>query len=125
MAHDLRQWPATVYPGETSEFPEAIPDIDVALLALRREGPAPDGFSFKPLGKKKGGLWQINLRVNRRQIRILYAPYGKAIVIFRIHKKSSPQEQQQAYALSMTRKLQAEKIMQSAGHSHVGLPTVH
>jgi phage-related protein len=123
MAYDLRQWPYNVYPGELGEFPEAVADIDVALSALRNHGPQPDGYAFKALGKTKGGLWQINLRAKGRQIRILYAPYGGMIVIFRIHKKSSPQEQQRAYELAMSRKKQAERVM--AGGSDDQLLTIH
>jgi phage-related protein len=126
MPYDLRQWPASVYPGETRDFPEALPDIDVALGALQREGPKPDGHAFKPLGKKKGGLWQLNLRASGRQIRILYAPYdGTMIIVFRIHKKSSQQEQQRAYSLAMERKRQAEQKMKNAGGTHDGIPTIH
>ena len=125
MPYDLKQWPQSVYPGATAEFPDAMPVIDVALQALRTEGPRPQGYEFKPLGKKKGGLWQINLRVKRQQIRILYAPYGQTIIVFHIHKKSSPQEQQRAYDKAMSRKRQAEQIMKDAGNTHVGLPTVH
>jgi phage-related protein len=127
MAYDLRQWPESVYPGEVYEFPEALPDIDFALSTLRSHGPAPEGFNFKPLGKSKDGLWQINIRISasRRQIRILYAPYGKLIVVFHIHKKSSPQEQKRAYKLAMKRKKKAEVIMQSRGRVHVGLATIH
>jgi hypothetical protein len=79
------------------------------------------------LGKKKGGLWQINMKIvtTKRQIRILYAPYGQTIVVFHIHKKSSGQEQQRAYARAMTRKRQAELIMQNSGKTHAGLPSVH
>jgi hypothetical protein len=50
------------------------------------------------------GLWQINLRAQKRQVRILYAPYDQIIVLFRIHKKGSPQEQSRAYQLAMKRK---------------------
>jgi hypothetical protein len=126
MFFELRQWPASVYPRELKPFPEAKVDVDVALLALRREGPAPEGYTFKHLGKSKGYLWQINLKVvqSGRQVRILYAPYGRAIVVFHIHKKSSPQEQQAGYALAMSRKREAEKLMKQAGHSHATLPVI-
>lgn len=118
MPHELKQWPATVYPDETEEFPEAKPDIDVALLELHRQGPSPLGYHVKPLGKGKGGLWQMNLKVERKQIRILYAPYKDSIVVFRIHKKGSPQEQQRAYTLAMSRKKEAEALMKGGNHVH-------
>jgi hypothetical protein len=125
MPYDLRQWPASIYPGEANEFPEARAEIDLVLRMLRAQGPQPDGYNFKHLGKALGGLWQINLKVKGRQIRFLYAPYGRIIVIFRIHKKSSVQEQRRAYELAMSRKKQAEQIMRSTGGSDVKLPTIH
>jgi hypothetical protein len=123
MAHELKQWPSDVYPGETEEFPEAGPDIDTALLELHRQGPSPLGYHVKNLGKAKDGLWQMNLKVQRKQIRILYAPYKGFIVVFRIHKKSSPQEQQAAYEVAMARKKAAEGLMK--GGMHVGALTLH
>jgi hypothetical protein len=113
-----------VYPKEALEFPDAKEAIDVALRDLAKYGPAPDGHAFKPLGEKKGNLWQINIRVLGRQIRILYSPYGDVIVIFRIHKKSSPQEQQREYELAMKRKREAERIVGTSAGYH-GLPTFH
>lgn len=125
MPYDLRQWPDTVYPGEAQQLPMAVVAIDVALRALRMNGPRLDEYGFKPLGKELDGLWQINFKVNRQQIRILYAPYGMAIVIFRIHKKSSDQEQQRAYKLAGKRKREADKIIKSKGISNVGHVTIH
>jgi hypothetical protein len=105
MAYDVRQWPASVYPGEVNaECPEALAMIDTLILRLRVHGPSPIGYQIKTLGAKMGGLWQINLRVMRRQVRVLYAPYDRVVVIFRIHKKGSPQEQTRAYALAKRRK---------------------
>lgn len=123
MPHDLRQWPPNVYPGEIDEFPEARADIDAALLELHRQGPSPLGYIVKNLGKAKNYLWQLNLKVTRKQIRILYAPYGQTIVVFRIHKKGSPQEQQHAYGIAMTRKKQADGIMK--GEGNVGSLAIH
>jgi hypothetical protein len=123
VAHELKQWPQSVYPGETEEFPEARVDIDVALRELRRQGPSPLGYTVKNLGKAKGYLWQLNLKVQRRQIRILYAPYNQIIVVFKIHKKSSPQEQEGAYVTAMARKNQAERLMK--GGMNVGTLTLH
>jgi hypothetical protein len=109
MAHDVRQWPESVYPGEADdECPEAIAVLDTLLLNLQSQGPAPPGYKVKNLGKKRSGLWQINLKVEKRQVRVLYAPYGNTIVLFRIHKKSSPQEQTRAYELAAERKSQYE-----------------
>lgn len=109
MPHDVRQWPDSVYPDEVrDECPEAEQVIDTLILNLRRQGPSPEGYRVKNLGKRMGGLWQINLKVEKRQVRILYAPYGAIIVLFRIHKKGSRQEQQRAYELAQERKQQYE-----------------
>jgi hypothetical protein len=100
VPYGVQQWPDTVYPSEVDEAcPDAREVIDVLIQTMRRTGPRPDGYQFKPLGQKMEGLWQINLRMGR-QIRVLYAPYGLAIVLFRIHKKGSPQEQARAYELA-------------------------
>jgi hypothetical protein len=110
MAHDVRQWPDGVYPGEVRrECPEAEAVIDTLIRRLGRDGPSPDAYRVKTLGSKLGGLWQISLKVSGRQIRVLFAPYGSVIVIFRIHKKSSPQEQQRGYKDAMARKREYEK----------------
>jgi hypothetical protein len=109
MPHDVRQWPSTVHPREPEdECPEAMEDIAVLILELGRQGPSPEGYNVKNLGKAKDGLWQINLKVEKRQVRILYAPYGSMIVLFRIHKKGSTQEQQRAYKLASARKREYE-----------------
>jgi hypothetical protein len=101
--------PRSVYPGEvTAECPEALEVIDTLILNLRAQGPSPAGYRVKTLGVKIGGLWQINLKVVRRQIRVLYAPYDQIIVLFRIHKKGSPQEQTRAYELAKRRKSEYE-----------------
>jgi hypothetical protein len=114
MAHDVRQWPSSVYPGEVdAECPEARELIDVLIRRMREEGPSPDGYRVKPLGAAMGGLWQINLKKRGRQIRVLYAPYGQIIVLFRIHRKGSPQEQTRAYDLAKTRKRQFELARQA------------
>lgn len=109
MPYTVRRYPESVYPGEAqTECPEAIPEIDALIRAMQRQGPSPDGFAVKTLGKGTGGLWQINLKVEKRQIRILFAPYDSDIVWFRVHKKSSPKEQQRAYDLAVKRKREYE-----------------
>src|SRR6266850_2747893 len=115
MAYDVRQWPRSVYPGEVDrECPEAREVIEALLLNLRQQGPSPAGYRVKTLGSKIGGLWQINLKMRGRQIRVLYAPDGQTIVLFRIHKKGSPQEQDRAYELAIQRKREYEREKQRA-----------
>lgn len=126
MAYDLRQWPATVHPGEVrSECPEAEAAIDVLIGRMQEFGPSPPGYASKPLGKSKGHLWQINLKVDGRQVRILFAPFKQMIVLFRVHKKSSPQEQQRAYQLAIKRKREFEEELNKASRHHGGNRTVH
>ena len=126
MPHDVREWPpGTVYPGEVlSECPEAQVEIDLFLLRLCQHGPSPEGFNVKPLGAKLGGLWQCNMKVAGRQVRILYAPYGGTIVLFRIHKKSSKQEQNRAYAKAVDRKRKYE-LLRKTGDNDERPITVH
>jgi hypothetical protein len=110
MGHTVKKWPSTVYPGEVdSECPEAKAVIDVLILQLEMQGPSPSGYHVKVLGKQLGQLWQINLKFQKRQIRILYAPYGSYIVLFRIHKEGSPQEQERAYEIAKKRKAEYER----------------
>ena len=53
MAHDVRQWPGSVYPGEVeSECPEAREVIDALIWNLKLQGPAPAGYQVKTLGAK-------------------------------------------------------------------------
>jgi transcriptional regulator with XRE-family HTH domain len=111
MAYTVSRWPLSVYPDEMAdECPEAEPEITVLILKLRQHGPKPIGYAHKVLGKRHNGLWQLSLKVRKRQIRMLYAPYGNEIVLFRIHKKSSPQEQNRAYVLAAARKRRLNDI---------------
>jgi hypothetical protein len=118
MPYAISHWPATVYPGELdAECPEAREVIDVLLIAMMQEGPSPEGYAVKTLGRKMDGLWQVNLKVEKRQVRLLYAPYGESIVLFRIHKKGSPQEQKRAYELAGRRKREYEHARRLIGQS--------
>lgn len=126
MPHDVHRWPRTVYPDEVSkECPEAMEVIDVLIGELRRQGPSPDGYHAKNLGGRMGGLWQINLKVEKRQIRVLYAPYKSVIVLFRIHKKSSSQEQSRAYDLAKARKTEYDNLKRKAEQNGQGNRTLH
>ncbi|MDP2330966.1 MAG: hypothetical protein Q8M19_09760 [Reyranella sp.] len=111
MPYDVRQWPATIYPGEIdAECPSAREAVDVLLGEMARFGVALEGYQVKALGKANGYLWQVNLKIVRLQVRILFAPYNQKLVLFRIHKKGSPQEQQRAYALAIKRKKEFEDL---------------
>lgn len=127
MAYDVRRWPGSVYPGEVdAECPEALEVIDLLILRMKAQGPSPIGYRVKVLGARMGGLWQINLKVQKRQVRVLYAPYGQTIVLFRIHKKGSPQEQTRAYDLAKKRKQDHEFSKQLTEQAtHDGHRTIH
>ena len=124
MPHRLKQWPASVYPKEANELPEAKAEIDAALRTLARFGPMREEYGAKNLGQTQDSLWQLGFKVNRKQIRLLYAPYKDVIVLFRIHPKTSPQEQERAYTLAMKRKKEAERIMKEHGGPGEGLPSI-
>lgn len=128
MLYKLYQWPASVYPGEADEIPDAKVDIDVALNSLKQFGPQRAEYGAKNLGKQKAYLWQINFKVNRKQIRILYAPYAEAIVVFRIHTKTSPQEQKHAYELAVKRKKHVDLLVKQHGvraYEQLSCITIH
>lgn len=116
MPYIIRHFPPSVYPREMrDECPEAEADIANVIRQMGRQGPSPSGYNVKNLGQKMDGLWQLNLRVSKRQVRILYAPYDSDIVLFRIHKKSSPQEQNRAYDLARSRKRQFDRERERQG----------
>lgn len=117
----LKKWPDKVYPGEIDKVWAADVAIDVCLNEIKQHGPAPHGYSTKHLGKKMRYIWQLNMKIKGRQIRILYAQYDKIIVLLRIHKKSSPQEQQADYSLAISRKREVDAIMSSSGKGSDGL----
>ncbi|HEX8365864.1 MAG TPA: type II toxin-antitoxin system RelE/ParE family toxin [Allosphingosinicella sp.] len=102
--YELKQWPATVYVKEVEPLHEVREEADAVLFGLRKEGPNPLGYDAKNLGKDLDYLWQINIKKNRNQYRLLYAPYANKIVVFHFHKKRSKQEQQRGYAKARNRK---------------------
>jgi hypothetical protein len=124
MPFRLRQWPSSVYPGEANDLPDAKPEIDAALRALAKHGPMREEYGAKSLGQSKDGLWQLGFKVNRKQIRILYAPYKDLIAIYCIHPKTSPQEQERAYERAIKRKREAERRMKEHGDQGDGLPSI-
>lgn len=120
-AYVLKKWPDRVYPGEIDSAWNADAKIDVFLNEMKKYGPAPEGYATKHHNKSKRYIWQSNLKVDGRQIRILYAQYNKVIVLLHIHKKSSPQEQERGYAVAISRKKEADAMMSGAGKGQNGL----
>ena len=66
------------------------------------------------------GINQVNIKVNKEQIRILFSVYDKNIVVWRVFKKTSPQIEHRAYELALSRKKQAEQFKVSGNE----LPTI-
>lgn len=87
-------------------------EVKAALRDMQRFGPRPEGRDVKTLGKQIGQLWQMNLKVNREQIRILYFPNGTAeIVLVSVFTKTSPQEEDREYERAVRRRAEAEVIL--------------
>lgn len=124
-AYVLKQYPGTVLEKDIDSVWQADADIDVLLNMMRSEGPKPPGYKWKYHGKKFSYIWQINLKVERRQIRILYVSIGLYIVILHIHKKSSPQEQTAGYATAVRRKKAMDQLMTQKGTGPSGLYPVN
>jgi hypothetical protein len=91
IVYDVQRYPDGVYPGEVDdECPEARAIIDVLISRMRSEGCSPEGYASKALGKRMAGLWQINLRAQKRQVRILYAPYDQLSSFSAYTRKDRP-----------------------------------
>jgi phage-related protein len=87
-------------------------EVKAALRDMQRFGPSPEGRNVKNLGKDVGYLWQMNLKANREQIRILYFPHGASdIVIVSVFMKTSPQEQEREYKNAVKRRGDAENVL--------------
>jgi hypothetical protein len=125
MKYNALEYPVGVVAEGEDECPEAIALIAVLIGRLEAVGPSPEEYNVKNLGKKQDGLWQINMKIEGRQVRVLYAPYDRNIVLFCIHKKSSPQEQTRGYTTAKRRKAEYEKHLKAARGSHGGNRTLH
>jgi len=117
----LKKWPNKVYPGEVDPTWSAGPVIDVFLNEVRKHGPAPLGYNTKHHGKKMLYIWQLNLKIKGRQIRVLYGQYDNIIVFLHFHKKSSAQEQRAGYKIAVERKKEVGVIMGRLGQGSNGL----
>lgn len=121
--YSLKQYPPRVYEKEIDPVWRAQAKLDVLFEQMKKEGPQPLGYKSKHHGQRLASIWQINLKVEGRQIRVLYAQYDKILVILHIHKKSSPQEQQAGYATAKARK-QTLDVMIKEG-AEIGLRSVN
>ena len=123
MPYTIHCWPPTVQKDEIEGLPlEAQAAIAVMFREMRRRGARPEEYNIKPLAKRLRGLNQVNMKVNREQIRLLFSVYGTRIVVLHAFKKTSPQIEQRGYDKALARKKSAEQVM--AGARDV-IPTIH
>jgi len=111
MPYELKYWPESIPKREIEALPTAArAELKAALLDLARFGPNPPARNVKNLGKANAGLWQLNLKVNKEQIRLLYFPWGgRIVVVVSAFKKTSKQLQEREYQTAMSRKKEAER----------------
>lgn len=95
--------------------------VFVMLREMQREGPHPSTYSTKPLPRHLHGLTQANLKINREQIRVIYAVYGTRIVVLSVFKKTSPQVERREYETALARKKTVEALIQGGEI----VPTIH
>ena len=121
MPYELKQWPSSIQ-NEVEELPtEAKASVLVMLRGMSQRGPWLPEYKIKPLPRHLHGLNQVNLRNKKEQIRVLFFVSGNMVVIVRVFKKTSPQEEQQAYKLAAARMRTAKAILESGN----GLPTIN
>lgn len=101
-------------------------EVKAALRELAEFGPNPPGRSVKTLGKGVGGLWQMSLKVQKEQVRLLYFPWGrKIIVLVSAFKKTSPQVQEREYQTAKDRRKEAERRLAQGGPNDDQLAPLH
>src|SRR5438132_9811885 len=123
MPYTIHCWPPGVQRDEIEALPVgAQAAIAVMFREMRRRGPRPEEYRVKPLSRQLRGLNQVNLKINREQIRLLFSVYATRIVIFHVFRKTSPQVEQRGYDKALARKKSAESVM--AGVQNV-VPTIH
>lgn len=122
MPYELLQWPSSVQTGEIDSLPlDAANAIMVLLRLMRTDGPKPKGYKIKPLPGKWHGLDQVNMKINKEQIRMLFSVYARKIVVFSAFKKTSPQIEKRMYQRALDRKKTAEIMLRSGD----ALPTIN
>lgn len=85
----------------------------VMLRAMRSNGPMPEEYSVKPLRAHLHGIKQVNLKIKREQIRVLFMTAGQQIVVLHVFKKTSPQVETRGYEKALDRKAQVDEMMRS------------
>ncbi|WOH55296.1 type II toxin-antitoxin system RelE/ParE family toxin [Bradyrhizobium sp. BWC-3-1] len=113
MAYDIRQWPASVK-KEIADLPVAAEAaVLVMLREMRSSGPMPEEYKVKPLRSHLHGIKQVNMKINREQIRVLFMTTGPQIVLLHVFKKTSPQIETRGYDKALDRKAQVDEMMRS------------
>jgi len=115
MAFTIHQWPANIQRKEIEGLPsQAATAVLVMLRAMSTAGPQPEEYATKQLGKRLRGLIQANMRINKEQIRVLYAVFGNKIFVLHVFKKTSQQIEDRGYERAIGRKKTVE-IMLAGG----------
>lgn len=125
MPYTVHQWPASIKKDEIDALPVAAATAVLVMLRVMRErGPRPEEYNVKPLSGRLHGLNQVNMKINKEQIRVLFSVYDKfQVVVFHVFKKTSPQIEQRGYDKALGRKRQAELFMARGQHDQ--LSTLH
>ena len=112
MAYTILQWPASVQRKEINELPEdAAVAILVWLRAMARNGPILEEYKTKRLSDHLHGLIQLNMKINKEQIRVLYFVRSTQIVIVHAFKKTSPQIETKGYEVALDRMNTAKQVL--------------
>src|SRR5688500_3359629 len=112
MSYVISQWPDSVQQKEIGGLStDAAAAVMVMLRTMRKEGPWPRAYKIKPLKKRLHGINQVNLKINKEQIRVLYSVSSAQIVLLHVFHKTSAQLEQRGYDLALKRKKTAEAIL--------------
>lgn len=128
MPYEVKCYPDAVGRKEIKNLPiEARAEVASAIRDLATYGPEPPARETKTLkGKHLKGLWQLSLKVNKEQIRLVYFVWGEAIiVVVSVFKKTSPQLQDREHATAAERKKTAERILRTAQDGNEQLATLN
>ncbi|MCR6646486.1 MAG: type II toxin-antitoxin system RelE/ParE family toxin [Terricaulis sp.] len=116
MPYEVKCYPDSVGKKEIKGLPaEARAEVASVIRDLATYGPEPPAREAKTLkGKHLKGLWQLSLKVNKEQIRLVYFVWGETIiVVVSVFKKTSPQLQVREHSTAAERKKTAERILRN------------
>jgi len=122
MPYTIHQWPGSLQKDEIDALPvDASEAVLVMLREMRARGPFLEEYKIKALPKKLHGLRQANLKINKEQIRVLFAVFDSKIVVLHAFKKTSPQVEQRGYRKALDRRKVVEKFLKGGDD----VPTIH